>query len=211
MNTCLYCSNLTLNPRFCNKSCSAKYNNKLRKPRTAESRLKTSKKLKGRPNLSATRLELHPRWCGISFHPCKHCGKSISNPKRLTCSDECRDSIRSKNGTLRKRYEYNSQWFQSKWEVQIAIFLDDNLIQWEQPHKRLKWYDKTLQKHRTYLPDFLLCDYQYYLDVKNPFKQLQDSNKISQLKTLFPLFVGNILETKEFVARLAGIEPTCVH
>jgi hypothetical protein len=211
MNNCLFCLDKTINPKFCNKSCAAKYNNKLRKPRTLESRKKTSEKLKGRSNIFAKNPDLHPEWCGIFYHPCKNCYKTISNPKRLTCSIECRDSIRSKNGTLKKRLEYNGQWFQSSWEIKIAIFLDTNQIRWTQPHKRLRWYDSNLQKNRTYLPDFFLIDYQQYLDVKNPIKQLQDSKKLDQLKRLFPLFVGDIVETKKFVARLAGLEPACIH
>lgn len=31
MNICLYCKKETLNPKFCNNSCSASYNNKKEK------------------------------------------------------------------------------------------------------------------------------------------------------------------------------------
>jgi len=68
-----------------------------------------------------------------------------------------------------------------------------------------------LNRRRTYLPDFFLTDYNFYLDVKNPFNQKKDADKIRQLVRQFPLFVGNIEEVQQFVARLVGIEPTCVH
>lgn len=131
----------------------------------------------------------------------------MSNPKRLTCSNSCRDQIRSQNGNLHRRVYYKSFTFQSNWEIAIAEFLDKHNIEWEQPHKRLKWFDTTQQNNRTYLPDFYLPKYNYYLDVKNPIKQIQDADKIKQLKLLFPLFVGNIKETTNFVAGMAGLEP----
>lgn len=210
MQTCLNC-NQPLVPKsskkFCCKSCAAKFNNKTRKPRSEESRQRTSIAMQGKKNPAAENPDLHLKWCGIKFHNCNHCGKLMSNPKRNTCSKECRDSIRSQNGTLKRRLTYNGVIFQSSWEVAIAQFLDHHNITWEQPHKRIKWFDKTLQKHRTYLPDFYLPEYNYFLDVKNPIKQKQDADKLSQLTTILNLHVGDIDTIKQFVARLAGLEP----
>ncbi len=208
---CKYCSAETANPRFCSKSCAAKFNNAIRGPRSEESKLKTSKSLSGRKHPAAQNPEFHPRWSGIKYHPCNNCGKIISNPRRNTCSIECRDSIRSQNGTLTRRVSYNNMIFQSNWEVIIAKFLDENNIEWLQPHKRITWYDNIQQKTRTYLPDFYLPKFNKFLDVKNPIKQLQDADKISQLKKNIPLEVGDILFIKTIVARLAGLEPTCIH
>ena len=42
-------------------------------------------------------------------------------------------------------------------------------------------------------------------------KILQDKTKLEQLQRIIPLMVGNIEETKQFVVRLAGLEPTCIH
>ena len=194
--------------KFCSKSCAAKYNNLLRKPRTLESRSKISAALSGRKNPSAKNPDLHPKWCGIKFHPCKECNKIISNPARLTCSDSCRDAITSKNGTLRRRITYDNKIFQSNWEVAIAKFFNEQQIQWEQPTQRVKWFDTTLLKNRTYLPDFYLPSLGFFVDVKNPFKQEQDKDKLTQLKNIMPLFVGDIEAVKSFVmANAEGLEP----
>lgn len=140
------------------------------------------------------------KWCQIKYHPCCVCGKSIANPERKTCSNECRDSKRSQNGTLKRRIVYDNRYiFQSKWEVEIAKFLDDKKISWEQPSKRIRWFDSTLNKQRTYLPDFYLPDFYLFLDVKNPFKQEQDQDKIRQLKKVIHLVVKDLNEMKIFI------------
>lgn len=163
--------------------------------------------LKGRKNPTAKNPECHPSWCGIDIHSCNNCGKSISKPRILTCSTKCRDAIRSKNGTLKRRIEYNGNIFQSSWEVEIAKFLDDNNVRWSQPKKRLQWFDTTLNKKRTYLPDFLLDNHAVFLDVKNPFKQKQDADKLNQLCNKFTLVVGDIDTIKNYVATMEGLEP----
>ena len=100
---------------------------------------------------------------------------------------------------------------QSTWEVKIAEWLDLNNITWTRPNKRISWYDSTLNKSRTYLPDFYLDKFLFYIDVKNPVKILEDADKIRQLQLILPLYVGTIGEVKIFVERLIGIEPTCIH
>lgn len=216
MNTCQHCTALTINPKFCTKSCAAKFNNKLRTPRTVDSKKKTSDSMQrlrkaGFKNTVPETPSHAPR-TRIYFQVCKVCKSSFISKKikRLTCSKVCYDSIRSQNGTLKQRITYNNMVFQSAWEIDIAKFLDLINITWEQPHKRILWYDTTLQKERTYLPDFYLVAYNIYIDVKNPFKQAQDCDKLQQLKSIIPLFVGNIPEVKNYVARLAGLEPACV-
>ena len=47
-NICLNCGNTTLS-KFCSRSCSASYNNRLRSPRSEESKEKTSIALKSKP------------------------------------------------------------------------------------------------------------------------------------------------------------------
>ena len=63
---------------------------------------------------------------------------------------------------------------------------------------------------RTYLPDFWLISHSVYLDVKNPIKQLEDADKLSQLKSIIPLYVGDIDYIKQIVARLERFELPCV-
>ena len=130
--------------------------------------------------------------------------------KQSTCSIICRDSITSQNGTLKRRIKYKEFTFQSTWEITIAKFLDNNDIIWEQPRKRFKWFDLTLKKNRTYLPDFYLPEYSYYLDVKNPYKQSVDADKLSQLKNLLRLYVGDIRGVKDLVVGLRGLEPPTI-
>lgn len=59
MNKCNQCKTETLNPRFCSKSCSAKYNNK-----------------------GVCRVERK-----VFPHPCKYCGTETANP--VFCSSTC--------------------------------------------------------------------------------------------------------------------------
>lgn len=197
---CIFCKSvLSYNKRkndFCSRSCSAS-----RQRRQRPVIINNSKKF-------TKAVGPYTKLLGRAI--CKNCNKEFWNTGKLCCSIECRDNIRSKNGTLRKRIVYNNMVFQSSWEVTIAKFLDQNSIKWSQPRKRLKWNDTTLNKIRTYLPDFFLDDFNQWLDVKNPHKQKQDADKISQLCILFPLFVGNIKEVKEFVVQLTGVEPACV-
>jgi hypothetical protein len=73
---CLFCEHETSNPKFCDASCSAKYNNGKRKPRTFESRLKTSQ--------SCAR--------GNTLKYCKTCDSefySFQSKRRKYCSLKC--------------------------------------------------------------------------------------------------------------------------
>ena len=129
------------------------------------------------------------------------------------CSIECRDTIRSQNKCKKTHIKYFSNFdakqvdLQSTWELKIAQWLDDNSIRWSRPTKRITWFSQSLQKNKTYLPDFYIVDYDYFIDVKNPIKIEQDKIKLNELKSIIPLFVGNIEETTNFVERLAGLEP----
>ena len=83
MNICLNCGKHTDNNKFCSKSCATIYNNKLRKPRTLESKQKTSDSIK--------------KWrlnhCKQVTRCCKCCGKEYvfdSNLNTKTfCSKTC--------------------------------------------------------------------------------------------------------------------------
>ena len=213
---CVNCGQYTNNLKFCSHSCSASYLNKLRGIMPIEIKGKISlsmstyhASIKGKTQKrQQSRRIMKPRvvkFCKISW--CNNCGICIRNSDRKTCSISCRDQIRSKNGTLKRRVFYKTFIFQSTWEIEIAKFLDYHNIIWEQPHKRLKWFDTTTKTNRTYLPDFLITDHKIYLDVKNPFKQIQDAGKLKQLKSLFPLFVGDIQQVKDYLVGLEGLEP----
>ena len=165
-----------------------------------------------------SRKYLYPFTKLYGTYNCHSCNKLFWRLKydQKCCSVECRDNIRSQNKCKKTQLPYfniHENKFvnlQSTWEVKIAAWLDANNIVWNRPTDRVKWYDTTLQKNRTYLPDFYLMSYSIYLDVKNPIKQAEDADKILQLKSIIPLYVGDIEYIKRTVARLAGFEPACV-
>ncbi len=76
-----------------------------------------------------------------------------------------------------------------QYACQILKNLDLNKIKWSRPNFRIKWLDQNTNKIRTYLPDFFLPDYNYYLDVKNPIKILEDSYKLQEVSKIIPLFI----------------------
>ena len=206
---------------FCSRTCanSRKF--------SAESRLKTSSTLKEKyiRGELISKIKPQPR---ISDYPytrlyglynCHHCNNIFwkLQDQQKCCSIECRDSIRSQNKCRKTHIPYFSKYdnkivdLQSTWELKIAEWLDSNSVVWSRPSKRIKWQCPITNRFKTYLPDFYLVEYSQYLDVKNPIKILQDSVKLEQIKQVIPLMVGDINQTKQFVARLAGLEPTCIH
>lgn len=229
MYTCNHCNkkfqNKPFNKLYCSRSCSTTTGNLLRPPRSVESKLKTSKtisKLISEGKYIGTHgpkiyVALHTKLFGL--YNCHHCDIQFWRliPKQKCCSISCRDSIRSQNKCRKTQILYFNKAdnkniiLQSTWELKIAEWLDTNNIIWERPSKRFKWYDPLLCKSRTYLPDFYLPDFNYYLDVKNPIKIKEDKIKLSILCSQFSLFVGNIPETIKFVERLTGLDPACVH
>lgn len=71
---------------------------------------------------------------------------------------------------------YNGIWFDSNWEVSVAIELDKNNIGWERPRIGFVWNDKG----NKYYPDFYLTEYNVYLDPKNPYLQVKDEIKLKE-------------------------------
>ncbi len=211
---------------FCSKSCSAIFNNKRRGVRTKETKHKialsakanyVSGKNRGVPPIQKYYDGLHTKIYGPLI--CKVCDKLFwgTNPRKKCCSKECRDTICSANNVRKRQIPYFNHYeqtivlLQSSWEETIARWLDVNKLRWSRPTKRIRWFDCCLRKSRTYLPDFYLIDYDVFLDVKNPIKQIQDQDKINQLTQQIRLLVGDINTIQSKVACLAGLEPACVH
>lgn len=213
----------TSKSKFCSKSCAATFNNTGR-VRSKDSKdniskimkagIKSGKIPKGKPTVRWIYLYPYTRIYG--YNPsCNHCNKPFwqISYKQHCCSTICRDNIRSQNKCRKKQivffneYEGKNIILQSTWEEIIANWLTSNNIRWKRPDNRFKWFDITLDKNRTYLPDFFLIDYNVYLDVKNPIKQIEDADKISQLLSLLPLYVGDITEVKQYVVALTGHDP----
>jgi hypothetical protein len=75
---------------------------------------------------------------------------------------------------------YKDIWFDSKWEVKVAISLDENNIQWQRPKVGFIWNDGG----QKYFPDFYLPEYDVYLDPKNPYLQVIDKVKIDETQRI---------------------------
>lgn len=101
----------------------------------------------------------------------KHFGHS-SNPNKS------RGGYREKAGRSKKFYmndSYGNQvCLQSSYEKRLAEILDLEQIKWIRP-KFLRYDDKK------YFADFLLVDYQIYLDPKNNFLAKKDKDKIKKV------------------------------
>lgn len=229
MNTCKHCNTTILPSKhkkiFCSQSCAAKFNNLNRAPRTLESKKKTSATLKKLFKTGVISMPTPPKRYPYPYtklygtYQCHSCYKSFwqTSYGQKCCSIPCRDNIRSQNKCKKLQLVYYNKNnnttvnLQSTWEVKIATWLDNNNIAWTRPTTRVRWYDTTLQKNRTYLPDFYLPKYNYYLDVKNPVKMKEDKDKINQLISIMPLYVGDIPQIKKYVEGLTGLEPACIH
>lgn len=192
--------------KFCSKSCAAMYNNTRRKPRTEESKKKTSEALKGRPNIALKGKKkarsIWPRTpifrkecsCGNSFWAKGKWGKK-------TCSPECA----RKNQTYRKiiyEYKHNGEivLLESSWEVEIAIWLDENNIKWTRP-AHIPWIDSS-GKHRKYFPDFYLPEYNVYLDPKNSYQIQISQEKLEIISQHVTLKYGTVEDIKDWVDKI---------
>ncbi len=153
--------------------------------------------------------------CKLPFIYAKH-------KKRTTCSETCKSSLLSRRSGLNAHkwgkclsipyYCKQSDEMiklQSRWEVEIAEYLDDQNIKWTRP-KSIKWWSKSLQKERHYYPDFHLVDFGVYLDPKNPRVILRDQEKLEAVMVLIPLIYGSISHLKNEITKLvegAGSAP----
>ena len=84
------------------------------------------------------------------------------------------------NGRV-KRYEYNGVILNGLWEVEVAKYLDSNLIRWERPTIgfEYEWNEGT----HIYYPDFYLPDLNLYIEVKG-LQRERDSYKWSVVPNL---------------------------
>lgn len=197
--------------RFCSAKCARGFSSKINR---TETNRKIGNALSGKKQININRSKKLPH-SKVFFHVCVTCMKPFTTMlRRTTCSIACRDAVRSRNGTLKKRilfynvFESKNVILQSLWEVDIATWLTELELEWVRPTKPFIWFDATQAKKRTYLPDFFLPKFNLYLDVKNDFKQEQDKDKLRQLKLLFPLLIGDRVKLKEQVVGAIGFEPT---
>lgn len=202
--TCLFCSTSfsyeNRKKKFCNQSCSAKHNNRLRldesrqkQKQTLRQTLKTksSSKQVNRSNLHVKETSEKILYTKVTLNRCIVCSRSFyRTEKRKTCSKDCYKanlSLIAKSKQLggnknNKAYGYYTSpyagkvWLESSYELKVAQALDDNCIKWERP----SYFNYVLEgKDKKYYPDFFLKDYNVYLDPKNDFLIIQDNDKIN--------------------------------
>lgn len=220
---CLYCEEVISDKRkkFCNASCSAKFNNNTRQ---IDSRASNCLEC----NAAIQSITCTKKFCTECarkrsrnstkygspygqkkeiFQICTICNQSfIHYTNKKTCSEQCRNILRShlsrqnKNcggETNYKRYTYKGISFDSSWEMEIAIFLDVHKIKWARSREIVLYWMDSAGNQRRYYPDFYLEDYNLYIDPKNLYKQQLDREKINYIRKSETLIVGNVEECKQ--------------
>lgn len=200
--------------KFCTKSCSAKFNNKLRIT-TEETKQKRSIALTGKKYP----FKEKPRpFCRISWHNCQVCNtpfysKGWRNQRRKTCSDSCRThlcvGIRSYPNGGKKLYKYFNIHekleitLESTWELDLAKWLDEHNIIWNRP-SFIEWIDHSKNEPvtRNYYPDFYLPQFDLYLDPKNPYAMTIGKYKMEQVSKLVHIVYGDLTHIKNYITLL---------
>ena len=217
MNHCSHCGVTTNNPKFCSKSCAAKYNNSKRAPRSEESKKKTSSALKG------IKRPIPPQYSLVGW--CSWCNSLIKNSFRTTCSKECYHKIKSKKQSdrLKTDKEYRKKLGTSK-----PSFMEDSFSEW------IKTNFPNLEFHRQHPLRNEKDMGHYYADFYFPSKRLiieldgthhllseqvaHDINRDFHITSTHNIQIVRISaseyrmrtrveEVRELLAGLAGIEP----
>lgn len=96
----------------------------------------------------------------------------INNPQSYNSSNV--------NGRV-KHCKYKTYTMDSSWELLVAKYLDNLNIKWEKPKNFFlyKWNNST---HK-YFPDFYLCDYNIYIEVKG-YERERDIAKYNSINNL---------------------------
>lgn len=190
--------------KFCNKQCSAKYNNKKRIDcgylMNSEIKQKIKNKIFERYYIIDENGKVIKKYTNIKYYKCVNCEKTfiqknISGFVYKYCSKKCRHIILSKRAKENNKLNKNNNkkswgWYDSpiagkvhldsSWEYKVAKSLDENNIKWIRPSKdfyTFEWIDSNGNNH-LYYPDFYLVEYDIYLDPKQPFLQIKDKYKI---------------------------------
>ena len=216
MTHCIHCNKIITSKhakKFCNRSCSASYNNTLIPGRNKKWCLDTFGRYQSKIDvviqykfapISKTAWGPYTR---IYAKTCTVCSTKFVSVKNTTlCSDACYIAVKKKNAKGIKRHYYNGCEFDSHWEVLLAKMLDASNIKWIQPIAAIEWIDST-GKSRKYFPDFYIPERDLYLDPKNPYAIKQQQEKLTYVMQHIQLLYG---EPSDIMARLAGFEPACV-
>lgn len=208
---CLYCKSKFVSTthkrhkKCCNKLCAKKYAQSFVNPQLISTSLKNYNK-----NIKVKK-----------YSECLIClNKFEYKWNKKTCSDGCFRKLISVNSTKNpncggetnfKKYKYNNIWMDSRWEVNIAKWLDINNIKWIRDRKiNFIWTDVDGRKRR-YYPDFYLPEHNLYLDPKNKYKLEKDRDKISRvisennIKLIYGLEENVICELKNCISKKSTI------
>jgi len=158
--------------QFCNSSCSATNNNKLRPPgHPSRSKGNESRSYKLSHPKKSTESKIRAKYTKVSL--CISCNKWFAGVRK-TCSKECfhaalsnRARNKSTHPCNRSSITYNGIKLGSSFELTVAKSLDANNIKWCKPSP-IKYKDPT-GKIRQYFPDFYLPEFDVYLDPKNDY------------------------------------------
>lgn len=166
--------------RCCSKNCAHKY---------AQSHVNSEIHKK-----SVQRCSEYPKLkefvCVVCQFPFLRKVKSNVTVKK-TCGVKCYSKLLSNlaranpncgGETNYKRYRYNGILMDSKWEIDLAKWMDENDIVWDRSRKRhqLFWFDE-IGNNRRYYPDFYIPKINVYLDPKNPYLMKCDAYKIQKV------------------------------
>lgn len=154
---------------------------------------------------------------------CVICGSRFSrsilfvNQKFQVCNRKCHlELLRQKaienpncgGETGYRHYKYKGIWMDSKWEVELAKWMDAEGIRWGRDRKRhMFWWTDDNGDKRRYYPDFYLPKFDVYLDPKNKYKMKQDRIKMERVveENGIILFWGLFENVKKEVDILQGV------
>lgn len=133
---------------------------------------------------------------------------------KKTCSKECDSKLKSKiarenpncGGKLGyRRFKYKTFSMDSRWEVELAKWMDENNIEWDRSKSKYMfwWIDVEGNKHK-YFPDFYLPKFDVYLDPKNDFYLQRDLPKLKFVIKNYniKLFYGKVEPIKQELTKL---------
>jgi len=96
----------------------------------------------------------------------------------------------------------------SKWEVEMAAWMDVSGIKWERSRKHhMFWWTDSDGNKRRYYPDFYLPAYNVYLDPKNKYLSKIDEYKLNQVirENKIHLIWGLLENVKKEIDILRGV------
>lgn len=178
---------------FCNKSCSAIYQNISKtKP----------KKISMRSIWQQNRLLIECKECGISFSVTRKESKH-----RKYCSVSCSNKNKYHiNSTRKKTCVYKGYKMDSGAEYQFALLLDKHNIVWIKNTKTYFMFTDSDGKSRKYYPDFYLVDYNYWIEIKGKRYIRKDDNlRLASVGNIERIMSNNLHLPSCVLNKMAGM------